>query len=190
MSSPRGAKKPATYADLEALPAHMVGQIIDGELIALPRPAVRHAHVSSALGSALFQGFGGGGEGPGGWWILFEPELHVGPNVLVPDIAGWRRSRLPELPDTAALELAPDWVCEVLSPSTERIDRLKKANIYAHHGVEWLWLVGPAAGLIEVFRLKDGVWSREAAVDTEAPAALPPFEALELNLPSWWPRGE
>jgi hypothetical protein len=125
------AKRRATYDDLLQVPAHRVGEIVDGDLHVSPRPASRHALASSGLGSALGPPFHNGRGGPGGWWILDEPELHLGPDVLVPDLAGWRRERMPEFPDTAAFTLAPDWVCEVVSPSTEGLDRARKMPAYA-----------------------------------------------------------
>ena len=118
--------KPATYQDLLALPPNVVGEIIAGELLAQPRPGTRHANAASALGEELGPPFRRGRGGPGGWIFLDEPELHFGEDVVVPDLAGWRRSRMPELPDLPYLDLAPDWICEVLSPSTVRVDRVLK----------------------------------------------------------------
>src|SRR5437667_6517507 len=131
-------RRRATYADLLEVPEHLVAEIIDGELITSPRPASPHALAASAIGSVLFDRFNqppGSGDAPGGWWILYEPELHFGEDVLVPDLAGWRRERMPVFPSVAAFELAPDWVCEVLSPSTARIDRARKLHVYAREGV-------------------------------------------------------
>ena len=126
------AAKFATYEDLLDLPENLVSEIIHGQLITQPRPAPKHIVASSALGDELVGPFQKGrGDGPGGWWILDEPELHLGPHILVPDLAGWRRERLPAMPDTAFFTLPPDWVCEVLSPGTARIDRADKMPIYA-----------------------------------------------------------
>src|ERR671922_1878408 len=111
----------ATYEDLLQVPDYLVAEIIDGELITSPRPAIRHAHTGAALLSALHSAFHQGQGGPGGWWILNDPELHFKNDVLVPDIAGWRRERLPALPDAAFFTMGPDWLCEILSPSTEQI---------------------------------------------------------------------
>src|SRR5438309_11917686 len=122
-------RRRATYDDLLKLPEHLVGEIIDGELIVSPRPASPHAIASSAMGADLFGPFhrsSGGGSGPGGWWILDEPELHFREDVLVPDLAGWRRERMPKVPNVPAFELPPDWVGEIVSPSTERVDRPRK----------------------------------------------------------------
>src|SRR3989454_1768126 len=154
-------RRRAIYADLLEVPEHLVAEIIDGELLTSPRPASPHALATSAIGSALFDRFNGapgGADRPGGWWILFEPELHLGQDVLVPDHAGWRRERMPLLPDVAAFPLAPDWVCEVISPSTARIDRGRKLRVYARKQVAHLWFVDPLARTIEVYRLEGGQW--------------------------------
>src|SRR5581483_11745138 len=137
-------KKPATYDDLIRVPDGKVAEILDGELYATPRPAAHHARVASALGFELGVPFDAGRGGPGGWWILDEPELHLHADVVVPDLAGWRRERLPIIPDVAAFTLPPDWVCEVVSASTEGIDRGKKLAIYAREGVAHAWLLNPS----------------------------------------------
>ena len=143
------AQRRATYDDLLAVPDHLVAEILDGELIVSPRPAARHARAGSAIGSVVFDRFDGppgGPDAPGGWCILFEPELHLGPDVLVPDVAGWRVERMPSVPDVAAFTLAPDWVCEVVSPRTASIDRSRKMPIYAREGVRHAWLLTRSAG--------------------------------------------
>ena len=145
--------RPATYDDLVKVPDIQVAEIVDGELHASPRPAPRHARAGSLLGSRSQGRTASRLGGPGGWWILDEPELHFGQNVLVPDLAGWRRTRMPRLPDTAFFPLAPDWVCEILSPSTALLDRAKKLAIYAREGVAYAWIVDPLAGTLEVMRL-------------------------------------
>ena len=127
--------RPATYEDLCNVPDHKVAEILDGELIVSPRPALRYASASSRLGGILGGPFDLGPDGPGGWWILDEPELHLRDDILVPDLAAWRRERLPFVPDAAYMTLAPDWACEVISPSTERIDRSRKMRIYAREDV-------------------------------------------------------
>lgn len=179
-------KRPATYEDIVALPEHKIGEILDGELIVSPRPAPRHAHASSRLGGVLDGPFSRGTGGPGGWIILDEPELHHQGDVLVPDLAGWRRERLPRLPDAAYFELAPDWICEVLSPSTEAIDRARKMRIYAREGVQHLWLINPLTRTLEVFRLTGGSWLLAAALHSEGVARIEPFEAIELDVTSLW----
>jgi hypothetical protein len=178
--------RPATYDDLVAVPDHLVAEIVDGELWTSPRPAPRHAAASSQLGHQLGPPFQGGRGGPGGWWILDEPELHLGDQAVVPDLAGWRRERMPRLPDTAHFALAPDWVCEVLSPSTAQFDRAKKLRVYADHGVALAWLVDPIARTLEVLRLEHGRWT---LLDTHAgmvTVRAEPFEAIELELGGLW----
>jgi Uma2 family endonuclease len=177
--------KRATYEDVLNAPEHKVAEILDGELFLSPRPAPRHSVAASHLRGALGP-FDEGPEGPGGWWILFEPELHFGGDVLVPDLAGWRRERLSTIPDTAFFTVPPDWVCEVLSPSTERIDRVRKLRIYAAAGVAHAWLVNPAERTLEVLRLRDGSWTIVAVwFDTDIVRA-PPFDAIELVLQRLW----
>ena len=127
-----------------AVPDHLVAEIIDGELYTSPRPSLPHADASSGLGGDLIGPFDRGRGGPGGWWILYEPELHLGPDIIVPDLAGWRRSRLPAVPREPYLTMAPDWVRETISPSTESLDRGKKLRVYAREGVGHLWLPNPA----------------------------------------------
>ncbi len=164
-----------------------VAEIVDGELHATPRPAPRHARAGSLLGAAITgpctdRGIGG----PGGWWILDEPELHFGKNVLVPDLAGWRRTRMPHLPDTAFFPLAPDWVCEVLSPSTASLDRAKKLGIYAHEGVAHAWVVDPIAGTLEVSRLENGRWTILGVHYGNAVVRVEPFADIDLELAALW----
>lgn len=182
--------RPATYADIEALPPHVVGQILFGVLHAHPRPAPRHARAASRLGGELDSPFDRGKGGPGGWIILDEPELHLGPHVIVPDIAGWRRARMPKLPETAYFETAPDWVCEVLSPSTVRIDRTDKLRIYAEYGVKHCWLVDPDARTLEVMALTGDKWLLAATFKDADPVAAPPFEVHTFSLNVLWPEDE
>jgi Uma2 family endonuclease len=127
--------KRATYEDVLNAPEHKVAEILDGELVLSPRPALRHSRAASRLGTLLGNPFDRGRGGPGGWTLLYEPDLHLGEHVIVPDMGGWRLERLPSVPDAPWLDLAPDWVCEVLSPSTARIDRGRKLRIYAAAGV-------------------------------------------------------
>lgn len=180
----------ATYADIRALPPNMVGQILYGVLHAHPRPAPKHARASSRLGGELDGPFDRGRGGPGGWIILDEPELHLGANVLVPDLAGWGRKRLPRLPDTAYFETAPDWVCEVLSPSTTRIDRTDKLTVYASFGVGHAWYVDPDARTLEVLALTSGKWLLAATFKDADPITAPPFEAHTFPLDVLWPEME
>ena len=178
------------------VPDHLVAEIINGELITSPRPSPRHALASSALGASLifpFQfgtGGGGGGDGPGGWWILDEPELHLGEEkeIVVPDVAGWRRDRMPELPrEEAFFRVAPDWACEVVSPSTVRLDRVRKMTVYARNEVHHLWLVDPLAQTLEVYRLEEGRWFVVSAHAGTERVRAEPFDAVELDMTRWWP---
>lgn len=180
------ALKPATYDDLLAVPDHLVAEILYGSLHTSPRPAPAHASASSMLGAELNVVWHRGRGGPGGWRILDEPELHLGPHVLVPDIAGWRRESMLALPETAYFETPPDWVCEVLSPSTVRIDRGTKLGIYASAGIPWAWLVDPIAKFIEVWELVDGRWSQHTVAQDETEAVLPPFGAVPIDVAALW----
>ena len=180
------AVKFATYEDLFDLPENLVGEIIHGRLITHPRPAPRHALASSSMGSELISSFHKGRGGPGGWWILFEPEVHLGPHILAPDLAGWRRERMPKLPDIAYFSLPPDWVCEVLSPGTARIDRADKMPIYAEYGVLFLWLVDPELHTLEVFTLRDGHWSLEHVYQENDEVRAAPFDAVAFSLADLW----
>jgi Uma2 family endonuclease len=179
--------RPAIYADILALPEGMVGEIVHGVLYAHPRPAPRHGVVSSILGYQVMGAFQFGSGGPGGWIFIDEPELHLGPHIVVPDIAGWRRERLPTLPDTAYLETPPDWLCDVLSPSTQRIDRTEKLAIYAEYGVKHCWYVDPIARTLEVFELTGSKWLIAATFKDAAPVTAPPFEAHTFALDVLWP---
>jgi Uma2 family endonuclease len=182
------AKKSATYEDVLAAPEHLVAEVLDGELHTQPRPAFRHASFASSVLESLGPPFRRGRGGPGGWLILFEPELHLGRDILVPDIAGWRRERMPELPDVAFATLAPDWVCEVFSESTARIDRGVKRRIYAREGVRHLWLADPRAETLEVYRLENGRWVEIETFEGDAVVRAEPFDAIELALGELWAR--
>jgi len=182
-------QRSATYADIEALPPHLVGEILFGALVTHPRPATRHGIATTSLGDELVGPFQKGrGGGPGGWLFIIEPELHLGPHVVVPDIAGWRRHRLDAgAAEGAFIEVPPDWACEVISPSTERYDRGDKRRIYAHFGVQHLWHLDPRARMLEVFRLQDRNWLlTHTFVDTEDVCA-PPFDAITFSLGLLWP---
>ena len=171
------------------VPDHLVAEIIDGELVTTPRPASPHALAASAIGARLFDRFNGppgGADAPGGWWILDEPELHLSADVLVPDLAGWRRERMPVLEDRPAFVVAPDWVCEVISPSTGRIDRSRKMGIYAREGVRHLWFVDPAPCTLEVYRLEEGRWVVASTHGGAEVVRAEPFEAVDVDLARWW----
>ena len=178
----------ATYADLEALPSHQVGEIIGGVLYASPRPAIPHAAAASGLGEELGPPFKRGRGGPGGWIILDEPELHFGDDVLVPDLAGWTRERMPEMPATAFVTLAPDWLCEVLSMSTARIDRAEKMPIYARERVPYVWLVDPLAQTLEIFHLDGETYRLLKTLSGDVKVRAEPFDAIELELGILWAR--
>lgn len=178
----------ATYEDLLAAPAHLVAEIINGELITSPRPASPHARAASSISGELYGPFDRGRGGPGEWIILYEPELHLLGHVLVPDLAGWRRSRMPEMPDATAFELAPDWACEVLSPSTAKIDRVDKLPIYAQAGIAHVWLVDPALRTIEALRLESGGYRLLGTWHGDSKVPIEPFEAIELELAALWSR--
>lgn len=178
----------ATYEDLLQVPEHLVAEVIDGELYTQPRPAVRHALGASALGSGIFLPFHQGKDGPGGWVVLFEPELHLGdkPHILVPDLAGWRRERMPLIPDVAWIELTPDWVCEVISPSTVRKDRVLKMPIYLDVGVEWLWILDPERKTLEAYQAAGSHWMLLGSWGGDDVVRVQPFDAVELPLAALW----
>ena len=184
----------ATYADVEAVPPNKVAELIEGRLYTFPRPASPHARASSRLGIKLGGPFDLGDRGPGGWIILDEPELHFPhPTLpgeiesLVPDLAGWRRERMPVMPKVAAFTLVPDWICEVLSPSTEVHDREVKMPIYAREGVRHAWLIDPIAKTLEVYTLgADRRWSEPTiSGDLDVVRAVP-FDAIGLDLSALW----
>jgi Uma2 family endonuclease len=181
------AKRPATYADIEAAPEHLVAEIIDGELVTHPRPSPRHGATASALGARLSQSFQFGENGPGGWIFVVEPELHLNSHVVVPDIAAWRLERLSAYPETNYFTLVPDWVCEVLSASTEVRDRTVKRRIYAEAGVTYQWIVDPRQQLLEAFSLKEGRWLWLGGWRSDDMVSAPPFDAISFSLADLWP---
>lgn len=178
--------RPATYEDLMKVSEIMVAEIVDGELHASPRPAPRHARAWVSLSVLVGGPFDHGRGGPGGWWILGEPELHLSGDVLVPDLAGWRRVRMPRLPDTAYFPLAPDWICEIMSPSTVSLDRAKKLRIFAREQVAHAWLIDPLARTLEVLRLDAGRWTLLATFAGSDVARAEPFTEIELELDALW----
>jgi Uma2 family endonuclease len=180
------ARRRATYQDVIDAPPHKVAEIIDGELTVSPRPGGPHSAAASALGAELTFPFGRGRGGPGGWIILFEPELHLGEDILVPDIAGWRRTRLPHVPNEAYFTLPPDWLCEVLSPATEKRDRADKLAIYARHAVSHVWLVNPLERTLETLKVEAGRWVILGVFRDDARVRAEPFDAIELELGVLW----
>jgi Uma2 family endonuclease len=176
----------ATYDDLVKVPENMVAELIDGDLYTWPRPAGPHADMSSVLGMCIGPPYRLGRGGPGGWWIVDEPELHLGEQVVVPDLAGWRRERMPRIPRDHRFVIPPDWVCEVISPSTARIDRGRKMDIYAEYDVAWLWIIDPVARLFEVFTLEGERWSRVHTYTGNDVVRADPFPEAEIDLVSVW----
>jgi Uma2 family endonuclease len=178
--------RPATRADLEALPPNVKGEILDGVLYTQARPRPRHQGALLRMGAGLDGSFGQGRGGPGGWWILPEPGIELpGAPEVSPDLAGWRRERLPELPD-AAITVVPDWVCEILSPTTRAYDLRIKRPFYARAGVRWLWYVDLEARTLTVSRLEDGRWSELGVWGEDDRVRAEPFDAIEIALEDWW----
>jgi Uma2 family endonuclease len=176
----------ATYDDLVAVPDHLVAEIVDGELWTSPRPAPRHATAHSSLAALVIAPYDHGKGGPGGWRILFEPELHLGDDVVVPDVAGWRRARMPHLPQTAYFSLPPDGVCEVVSPSTAVLDRTRKLRVYAREGVGYCWIVDPIGRTVEAMRLHSGRWTVAAVHGGPEVVRVEPFDEIDLDLSLLW----
>jgi Uma2 family endonuclease len=187
MSPPASARRrPVLYADIEALPEGVVGEIIEGELLTHPRPSPRHSRAGSRLGALLNPEFDEGMGGRGGWVILDEPEIQFGANILVPDLAGWQSHRLHDLPDKGPLVIPPDWACEILSPSTENDDRRRKLPIYAAHGVAHVWLVDPLVKTLEVLKLQGGTWMLVGTHGNDDLIRAEPFDVVELLLSRLW----
>lgn len=190
MSDAAKTNKKATYEDILKLPENVIGEIIDGELFVSPRPRPEHALAMARLTGKLEPSFGGGG-GPGGWWILTEPEIHLDgkkddENTCVPDLAGWRKEKMLKLPEESYFTSVPDWVCEILSPSNARLDRVKKVPKYAKYGVGHLWLINPREKTLEVFRLENRAWVFiQTFVETDK-VKVQPFEAMEFDLGYLW----
>ena len=185
MSDP-AEKRRATYQDVLDAPAHQVAELVAGELHLSPRPAGPATAVASTLGGELHAPFHRGHGGPGGWLILDEPELHFGDEIVVPDLAGWRRARLALVPDAAFITVAPDWICEVLSLSTERFDRAEKMPLFASVGITYAWLIHPRRRTLEAFRLHDGKWLSIGVYKDSDRARIEPFDAIELDLAVLW----
>jgi Uma2 family endonuclease len=186
MSGQIAKTKEATYEDLCALPDHVVGEIVNGELVATPRPKAKHIRAASRLGIKIGGPYDLGEGGAGGWMILDEPELHLSEHVLVPDIAGWRKERMQVLPDSHVFDVPPDWVCEVISPNTAGRDCLEKAPIYAEHGVCHLWLLDPEYKSLEIYRLNGGRWGFLSKHREDEKVRAEPFHDLELDLNLLW----
>ena len=181
------ARKEAIYEDLYTISDNMTGEIINGELIVTPKPSPRHARAAVALGSKIppRYDFGEGG-GPGGWIILSEVEIMFGKDLLVPDWSGWKKERFPGWPENNWFAIAPDWVCEILSPSTAGNDKITKMDIYARFEVSYYWLVDPRDRILETFVLKSGTWARVGGFMENAKVKAEPFIELEFDLGTFW----
>lgn len=184
---PRVIERPATYADIEALPPHLVGEILFGHLVTHPRPHRRHGGAGAVLGMVTGNPYQLGVGGPGGWIFIDEPELHLGPHVTSPDLAGWRRERMTEPSDKAFFEIAPDWICEIISPSTEKYDKGDKRRIYALYGVRYLWHLDPRAKTLETFELQDENWLLTHTFIDQEDVCASPFDAITFSLGLLWP---
>lgn len=181
------ARKKATYDDLFSIPDNMTGEIIAGELIVTPRPSRKHGFCVTALGTAItgpYQ-FGQGG-GPGGWVIIIEPEIGLGENIVVPDLAGWKRARFPFQEESNWITVVPNWIGEILSPSTLRNDKVKKMPLYAQYGVEHIWLVDPSAMTLDAFRLESGRWLLLGSYADHDQVRVEPFPELPISLDKLW----
>ncbi|HEY4117366.1 MAG TPA: Uma2 family endonuclease [Byssovorax sp.] len=182
------AKKLASLADLEALPRGVKGEIIEGVLYTMTRPRPRHQQVVSDIEIDVGAAFRRGRGGPGGWWILVEPGIELPEAAeFSPDLAGWRRERVPELPIDEPLRVVPDWVCEILSPSTTRYDLTVKRPFYARIGVPHHWMVDVEERVLTAYRLEGGRWLEIGVHGDETEARIEPFEAVPLDVKSWWP---
>ncbi len=177
--------KMASYDDLLDLPKNLVGEIIYGRLYTHPRPAPQHALAASSMGMEIGFPFQKN-KGSDGWWILDEPELHISEHILVPDLAGWRKQRMPTLPETSWFETVPDWVCEVLSPLTARVDRIEKMPIYAALGVMYCWLIDPVLQTLETYKLYEGQWLLQQSIKDDEKVVAEPFTEHEFCLGNLW----
>ena len=182
------AKVKATYNDLYGIPENATGEIIDGELIVTPRPSMGHGYAVTTLGHEVGPPYRFGRGGPGGWIFIFEPEIRLGENILVPDLAGWRKERF-RAPEENWISVCPDWVCEALSPSSLRIDRVKKMPLYGLYGVQHFWLVDPVAKTLEVFRLESGRWLLLYAFSENDRIRAEPFQEIKIDLGNLWLEG-
>jgi Uma2 family endonuclease len=179
--------KTATYADIEALPPNVRGEILFGSLVTQPRPAGPHVGGASSMGMLLGNPYQFGRGGPGGWIIMHEPELHLGPHVVVPDLAGWKAERIAGKTQGKWFDVPPDWVCEVLSDSTIRYDRQDKSRIYATYRVAHMWHLEPVAKFLEVFERQNENWLRTHTFAAEEEVFAPPFEEARFRLGDLWP---
>jgi len=188
VAHPAKDRQRALYDEYQRVPPHQHAEIVRGTLYVMPRPAPRHANAATVLAGDLSGPFQRRRGGPGGWWILFEPELHlIELEPIVPDLAGWRLERMPSLPETAYFSIVPDWICEVLSRSTESLDRDEKLPLYAERGVEHVWLLDPIARTLEAHaHPESGRWREVRVYQGDARVRVAPFEAIELELAALW----
>jgi Uma2 family endonuclease len=187
MSAP--ARKQATWEDLLRTPDDgRVYEVLDGQIEGLPRPLPRHGRAQARLAGQLSGPFDPGEGGPGGWWLLIEPEVRLAVHqIVVPDMVGWRRERMPSLPDARPIDLVPDWIAEVVSPSDVGRDRVRKANLYLAAGLPFYWIVDPAERTLEAYAAHEGSWLRLGGwTDGDTPR-VPPFEAVALDVGSLFP---
>ena len=182
------ADRYSLYDRLMSLPDNLTGEILNGQLHTQPRPTGPHARAEGRLFSKVGRGYDEGEGGPGGWWIIIEPEVHFvrDTEVVVPDIAGWRRERMPDIPTGHRFEAVPDWICEILSPSSASKDREIKMPIYVHFGVRYAWLVDPLARTLDTFEAKDGAWASTGAFAENDVVNTAPFEAVSIRLTDLW----
>jgi Uma2 family endonuclease len=182
------ARKPSLYEQLVALPEGLTGEIISGQLRTQPRPTWAHSLAGSRLGADLEGPYGRGRGGPGGWWIIDEPEVHLvlDTEVVVPDLAGWRRERMPRPPEGHRVQVVPDWVCEILSPSSKSTDREEKMPLYARYGVGYAWLVDPVARTLEAYRLEGDAWAPQGLYRDDDVVRVAPFDAVTIRLTELW----
>lgn len=180
------ARKRATYNDLYSIPENMIGEIINGDLIVSPRPSRKHGYTASIIGNELGPPYNMGRGGPGGWIIIGEPEISFSDNILVPDLAGWRKERFPESEDHNWISVSPDWVCEIVSQRSVRIDRVKKMGIYAQHRVGYYWIVDPTTKTLETLKNEAGRWLILGTYAEDDKVRAEPFQGVEIDLNSLW----
>lgn len=175
---------PDLYNQLTELPENLTGEILNGQLYTNPRPSGKHVSVATNLSIDIGSPYQRGKGGPGGWRILVEPEVHfvLDTEVVVPDVAGWRKERLPEVPESHKFMVVPDWVCEIYSPSSENIDRKIKMPLYARFGVSYLWMVHPIQQTLEAFKLHNGNWQLQGAFENKDEICVEPFESISIKM--------
>jgi Uma2 family endonuclease len=180
------ARRLATWEDLLTTPEDgRVWEVLNGQMEVQPRPLPRHNRTQARLSGKLSDPFDQGDGGPGGWWLLIEPEVRLAPHeIVVPDLAGWRRQRLPQFPETRPIDVTPDWVCEVVSPDDRGRDRVRKSDLYLRTGVPHYWILDPEDRVLEAYEARSGVWLRLGAWGDGDLARIPPFDAIEIDVSS------